>query len=640
MNFFKTFLASLLAVIVALGLMVMIWSMIIAGIIASFSASVPGVPSSAVLRLNLGAITDAPASSFFDDFDFMSMEPHFRTTQLSAVTAIQAAASDGRIKGVYINFDEHTSVSLSNIEEIRAELVKFKESGKFIVAYNETYSHVGYYLSSVADKVYINPEGSMTWYGLSMQTMFYKGLLDKLDIVPEVIRHGTFKSAVEPFILDRMSPENRLQYQTMAGSIWSMMVAAVSESRGISAADLNAWADALVIDSPAAALDKGLVDGMRYEDQVMDELGRMMEGWSRDVVLARADDQPEGDGETWVSSEDAVEKEVVGEEAVAAEEAVAVKKSTRSTSNNPQLVSFGDYAAQVVAGSKNMSRNKVAVIYAAGDIVSGEGAKGQVGSAAMLEKLSKVRRDPNVKAVVLRVNSPGGSALASEVMWRELQLLKEEVPVIVSMGSYAASGGYYIACPADVIYANRSTLTGSIGVFGLHANIGKSLKKNLGITVDGVTTNTYSDIGSLYREISPAEMAYIRKGVEKVYSTFVGHVAEGRNMTFDAVDSIGEGRVWTGADAVGIGLVDGIGGIADAITIAADRAGIAEDFRVWEVAEDYSTLASLIGGFSASVRRSVMMDELGGAFEHYNALKNMLEETSVQARMPYIFDIR
>ncbi len=636
MNFFKNFLASLLAVIVAFGLMIMIWSMIIAGIIASFGSAVPSVPANSVLRLNLGAITDAPASSIYDEFDFMSMTPKTRTTQLSAVTAIQAAAADNRIKGIYINFDEHTNVSLSNLEEIRAELVKFKESGKFILAYNENYSHAGYYLSSVADKVYINPEGSMQWYGLSLQTMFFKGLLDKLDIVPEVIRHGSFKSAVEPFILDKMSPENKLQYQTMANSIWNMIVGAVSEARMISADNLNGWANTLAIDSPTTALEKGLVDGLRYEDEVMAELSRMINIWPVDKIvdeeaaLASADD-----GEALEGGEEAVE-----EETAAAGEQVEAKKSKRTAVSDPNIVSFGNYASQVATTAKHISRNKIAVIYAEGDIVSGDGSTGQVGSAAILKKLSKVRKDPNVKAVVFRVNSPGGSALASEVMWRELQLLKEEVPVIVSMGSYAASGGYYISCPADVIYASKSTLTGSIGVFGLHANIGKSLKKNLGITVDGVTTNTYSDIGTLYREILPAEKAYIQKSVEDVYTTFVGHVSQGRNMSFEAVDNIGQGRVWTGADAVGIGLVDGIGGIADAIAIAADRAGVAEDFRIWEVGDDYSSIAALLSGFSASVRKSVMIDELGGAFEQYNALKSMLEETGVQARMPYVIDIR
>ncbi len=631
MNFFKTFLASLLAIIVAFGLMIMIWSMIIAGIIASFGTAIPSVPSNSVLRLNLGVVTDAPASSFFDDFDFVSMTPKSRTTQLSAVTAIQAAATDERIKGIYINFDEHTSVSLSNIEEIRAELVKFKESGKFVVAYNEVYGHTAYYISSVADKVYVNPEGSLDWCGLSMQVMFYKGLLDKLDIAPEVFRHGSFKSAVEPFILDRMSTENKLQYQTMANSIWEMIVGAVSESRDIPVADLNGWADALAIDSPEAALEKGLVDGLRYEDEVMDELNDMLGSWPEDEIVAEeAVTEAAGEGgETWVSNGISVETA----------ESDGMKKPRRSSSDDPSIVSFGHYAAEVASSSRNMSKNKIAVIYAEGDIVSGEGAFGQVGSTSMLQKLAKVRKDPDVKAVVFRVNSPGGSALASDVMWRELKLLKEEVPVIVSMGSYAASGGYYISCPADVIYANKSTLTGSIGVFGLHANIGESLKKNLGITIDGVKTNAYSDVGSLFREVSPAEKAYIQKSVENVYSTFVGHVAEGRNMTFAAVDNIGQGRVWTGADALGIGLVDGLGGIADAIAIAADRAGVASDFRIWEVGDDMSSLSALLSGFSASVRKSVMMDELGGAFVHYNALKNMLEETGVQARMPYLLEL-
>lgn len=591
MNFLKTFLAALLAVVVAFGLMIMVWSAIIAGIIASFGSSTTYVADNSVLKLNPGTITDAPAASFFDEWDFASMAPKYRMTQLSAVRAIQAAATDDRIEGIYIEFDEYANASLANLEEIRAELVKFKESGKFIIAYSESFGQIDYYVSSVADKIYINPEGIMEWHGLSLQMMFYKGLLDKLGIVPEVIRHGSFKSAAEPFLLDKMSYENRMQYEVLVGSLWGMITEAVAQSRGISAAELNVWADRLAIDSPQAAVEKGLVDGTKYKDEVMSEIAGMLDG------EAGLDDH-------------------VNE------------------------VSFGDYAAEVALTSTGISRNKIAVVYAEGDIVSGEGAAGQMGSTSMVEKIVSARKDETVKAVVLRVNSPGGSALASDVMWRELTLLKAEKPVIVSMGAYAASGGYYIACPADVIYADRSTITGSIGVFGMHANIGDALNKHLGITVDGVTTNRHSDIGSLYREISPVEKTYIQNSVEQVYTTFIGHVAEGRNMPVENVDKIAQGRVWTGADAVANGLVDGMGGIADAITIAADRAGIAEDYSIWEVTNSATGWEAMFGGLSTSVRRMVLQDEMGEAFVQYDKLRRMLDEDGVQARLPYVLEIR
>lgn len=677
MNFFKTFLASLLALIVCFGLMSMLWALILVGMLASLGSTAPSVSNNSVLRLDMGTITDAPASSPLDKFDFISMTTTSRTTLLSALSAIKAAAEDHRIKGIYINFDENTSVSLSSLEEIRAELVKFKESGKFIVAYNENYGQTGYYLSSVADKIYMNPEGDFAWRGISLHTMFYKGLLDKLDIEPMIFRHGTFKSAVEPYMYDRMSYENRLQYQTLANSIWGMVVDAVSKSRNIPEQSLQEWASSLAIDSPGAAFANGLVDGLRYEDQVMSELNTMIGHWSREESAASENGEvesvgengksavPEGEApevemknddytvisdsvryntetEVWESLETLAgnASEEMGAETEAGTMAVSGKKSKRGGESDPNIVSFGDYVAHASARGESVSKNKIAIIYAEGSIVSGQGGSGQIGSAAMLKRLSKVRRDPNVKAVVFRVNSPGGSALASEVMWRELQLLKQEVPVIVSMGEYAASGGYYISTPADVIYADKSTLTGSIGVFGMYANIGRTLKNKLGVTIDGVNTNTYSDHGSMFRDMSPAERAYVQKSIEAIYKTFVGHVADGRNMTFEEVDKIGQGRVWTGVDALNIGLVDGHGGIFDAITIAADRAGISDDFRIWEVAETPTGLAALLGGISESVRSAVLRDEMGEMFIHYNRLKEMLDEQGVQARMPYIMEIQ
>jgi protease-4 len=567
--------------------MSMMWTLVLVGMMAAFGKETAYISDGSVLRLNPGIVTDAPAASFMDEWDFASMAPKARLTQLSTIQTIQAAAADNRIEGIYINFDEYASVSIAGLEEMRAELVKFKESGKFVVAYAETFGHADYYVASVADSVWLHPEGEMQWAGLSLQMMFYRGLLDKLDIKPEIFRHGSFKSAVEPFILEGMSPENRMQYEAMTGSIWGMMTEAIAEARSVSVEQLNAWADELAIDSPQSALEHGLVDGVRYEDEVMKALDGMVSF---------------GDGDV-------------------------------------NVVSFGEYAAQVTAPI-NTSDNKIAIIYAEGDIVSGDGATGQVASVPMVEKIVSAREDDDVKAVVLRVNSPGGSALASDVMWRELELLKAEKPVIVSMGAYAASGGYYISSPADVIYADRSTLTGSIGVYGLHANVGGALKKNLGITVDGVETNKYSGIGSIYTELSSTERDYIQRSVEQVYATFVGHVAAGRNMSVEAVDKIGQGRVWTGEDALEIGLVDGIGGLVDAIAIAADRAGIVDDFSIEEVSGEYSGLDALLSGLSASIRRSVMQDELGDAFIHYEQLREMLDAEGVQARMPYLLEIK
>jgi protease-4 len=533
----------------------------------------------------MGAITDSPSTGI-EGFDFASMTVKPRATLLRTVQAIQAAADDNRIKGIYINFDETVNVSISSLEEIRAQLVKFKESGKFIVAYQENWGQIGYWFSSVADKVYANPAGDIRWTGLAASVMFYKGLLDKLDIEPVVVRHGSFKSAVEPFILDKMSPENRLQYEKMTGSLWSMVVSEIASARGIAETDLQTWADNLTIDSPRAAIDKGMLDGVKYEDEVMAEIASLM-----------------GEG---------VEK--------------------------PDVVSFGDYVSQVTSTNPT-SKNKIAIVYAEGEIVSGKGAQGQVGSETLVEKIREARDDESTVAVVLRINSPGGSALASEVMWRELELLKAEKPLIVSMGNLAASGGYYIAAPADAIYANRSTLTGSIGVFGLFPNVGDAFKNKLGITVDVVKTNRHADLGSMYRTPSAAEMNYLQNMVERVYSTFVGHVSAGRNMTFEAVDAVGQGRVWTGADALEIGLIDGYGGLVDAVSLAADRVQVGDDFRIWEVTGKLSPFDELFGAFSTSIRNWVLRDELGEAFGHYEYLRNVLDEGGIQARMPVVVEI-
>jgi protease-4 len=456
------------------------------------------------------------------------------------------------------------------------------------VAYQEVYDQLGYWFSSVADEVWMNPAGGLQWTGLSATVTFYKGLLDKLGIEPVVVRHGSFKSAVEPFILDRMSPENRLQYERMTGTLWGLMVEQVSASRGVSAADLQAFADDLTIDSPGAAVERGLIDSLCYEDQVMDMIGALS-GLESDV--------------------------------------------------DPRIVSLSDYSSQV-SGVNLSSKNKIALIYAEGEIVSGEGAQGQVGSESLVERIKKAREDEGTVAVVLRINSPGGSALASEVMWRELELLKAEKPLIVSMGELAASGGYYIAAPADAIYANRSTLTGSIGVFGLFANVGGALKDKLGVTTDVVNTGRWADIGSPFRSPSAAELAYIQRSIEDVYSTFVGHVAAGRNMTPEAVDEIGQGRVWAGGDALDIGLIDGYGGLVDALSLAADRVGVADDFRIWEIVDEASPFDALFSGLSASVRSWALKDELGGVFRDYEYLRGMMDQAGVQARMPYVVDIQ
>lgn len=365
----------------------------------------------------------------------------------------------------------------------------------------------------------------MDWSGLAFNLTFYKGLLDKLDLHAEVFRPTVckYKSAVEPYILDRMSDANRLQMQELVNSIWGTLVRAVSDARGISPEELNRMADNLEVVLPEDALEKGLVDGLLYEDQMND-------------VFASYGLEPDAEG-------------------------------------HYSFVTLGDYAAQTGFGAaSSLSQPAVAVVYADGSIVDGEGYElDKIYGNTLACTLAGVRADESVKAVVLRVNSPGGSALASDIIWRELELLRAEKPVIVSMGSYAASGGYYISCPADAIVSDRLTLTGSIGVFGMYLYTPDALKNKLGITLDGVKSNRSAGMGSI-SPLTPAERASIMRGVDKVYATFTGNVAQGRNLPLERVLEIAGGRVWSGEDALDIGLVDGIGGLREAIALAADKA--------------------------------------------------------------------
>ncbi len=584
-----------MAIVVGCMVMAFMWTMILVGMVAAFGGgSKTVVANGSVLKMNLGAITDSPAGSPFDGLEVNPLTGSFamseRMSLLKAIQTIDAAAKDDRIEGIYFNLGDGARVSFSSVEEIRAALERFKESGKFIVAYDEAWSQMAYWFASVADKIYTNPAGGMEWTGLAAQLSFYKGLLDKLDVEPVIVRHGTFKSAIEPFILDKMSPENRLQYEKMVGSLWSIVLEGVSKSRGIEVAALQLLADELAIDSPQAAVEMKMIDGLKYQDEVYEEI--------------------EG-----------------------------LTKFEEGENDDPKFVSFGDYAGQIVP-EKITSKNKIAVIYAEGTIVSGRGQAGQVGSETMVEKLQKAAKDEEVKAVVLRINSPGGSALASEVMWREIGLLKAEKPVIVSMGDYAASGGYYIAAPADAIYANRGTLTGSIGVFMFYPNFEKTFKNKLGITHDAVVTANNALIGSTFHTPSAAELAYFQKGVEDTYATFVNHVSDGRNMSFEAVDTIGQGRVWAGADAQGIGLIDGYGGLVEAISLAAERVGVADDFRIYEVTSTPTGFEAFFSGMAAKVRSAVLRDELGTMYADYERMREMLDEEGIQARMPVNIEIR
>ena len=579
MNFFKTFLASLLAFFVANFVWFFLFIIIVAGV-AAIGSSTTIVEPKSVLKIDLAeSIVDQPVNDPLAGFDPMSMNVQKSVSNMQVMNAIESAAQDDNIEGIYINLTGAGTASAALLEEVRDYITAFKESGKFVVAYGEVYSQGGYYLASVADSIFLNPVGEMDWRGLAMQVMFYKGALDKLGIEPQVFRHGTFKSAVEPYILNRMSPENRTQMETIANSIWGTMVADIAKERNLSIDSLNMFATDLSAMMAEDALANRMVDGLKYEDEVEDILREKLE--------------------------------------LDADEDIT-------------FVTLGEYIA-AKPYTPSYSDNKIEVIYAEGQIVQGASEQGTLGSSTLADQLAEARLDEEVKAVVLRVNSPGGSALASEVIWREMELLRQQKPVIVSMGDYAASGGYYISAPADAIIANATTLTGSIGVFGLMFNAEKALNNKLGVTVDVAKTNPSADMGMPFRAVSSTERSKIMRSIEQVYSTFVNHVADGRNMTFDSVDAIGQGRVWTGNDGNRIGLVDEIGGLKYAIAVAADKAECLDDYMVRESMGEPTGLAALLSSLEAHISDRKMRKEMGAMYDEYRSLRALMENEGVQA---------
>ena len=588
MNFVKTFLAGLLAVIVGTFLVFFLWIFILLGIAGSMEKSVAVHPES-ILKIDFSEVlTDAPSSDPLAGIDLMTLQTTRQLSLFKALRAIEAAGADDRIKGIYLRMNGGGGVTGSALlEELREALLEFKQSGKFIVAYNETYSQGQYYLASVADKIYLQPEGGMEWSGLASDVMFYKGLLDKLDLRAEVFRPTAckYKSAVEPFILDKMSAANREQMQALVNSMWGTISGAVCESRGIDSVKMRRITDNLQVTLPEEALEYGFVDSLLYEDQMEDVFAEL------------------------------------------------------GVSDDYDFITLGDYASQVGADLKNISADQVAVVYADGQIVDGEGYGKEIYGNTLAAKIAGVRDDEKVKAVVLRVNSPGGSALASDVIWREVELLRAEKPVVVSMGSYAASGGYYISCPADVIVADKLTLTGSIGVFGMILDTREALKNKLGITIDGVQSNASSSFLAT-QPLTPVQRSMIMRGVDKVYTTFTNDVAEGRNLPIEKVLDIAGGRVWSGADALGIGLIDTYGGLKTAIALAVDKADLGDNYRVTEVTETPTGFAAFIASLNMSVREAFTRSELGLMMKDYNTVREAFRQQGVLMYSPYKVEMR
>lgn len=592
MNFVKTFLAGLLAFVVGTFVVFFMWIMLLLGIVGSMEQHVAVHPRS-ILKIDFSeVVTDAPPTDPLAGIDLFTLQTTQYLPLMKALRAIEAAKEDERIDGIYLRMNGGGGIQgTALVEELREALVDFKESGKFVVSYNETYSQGQYYLASVADRICMQPEGGMDWSGLVFNNMFYKGLLDKLDLRAEVFRPTAckYKSAVEPYILTKMSDANRQQMQELVDSMWGTIAGAVAESRGFDLEELNRITDRLDATLPEEALRLGFVDSLVYEDQMKD-------------IFAELGAESDSDGEY-------------------------------------EFITLGAYAAQVGADLKNISADQVAVVYADGQIVDGQGSGREIFGNTLARTIASVRENDKVKAVVLRVNSPGGSALASDVIWREIELLRAKKPVIVSMGSYAASGGYYISCPADVIVADRLTLTGSIGVFGMYLDTIDALKNKLGITLDGVKSNTSAGMGSI-TPLTAAERAVIMRGVDKVYTTFTSYVAEGRNLPIEKVLDIAGGRVWSGEDALGIGLIDTYGGLKTAIAVAVDKAGLGDNYRVVEVTEEASGLASILASLNMNIREAFARSELGLMMKEYSQVREAMQQQGVLMYSPYKVELR
>ncbi len=578
-DFLKYLLATIIGIILASLIMFFIFLGTISVLISRQDKPVE-IRDNSILVIKL----DNPVS----DRKPLLLFSYARTLGLNEILLnISKAKEDKKIKGIYLE-PSIIPAGLATIEEIRNAILDFKESGKFVICHSDFYSQTSYYLATAADKIYMNPEGLIPLLGLRAQLIFFKGTLEKLGIKPEIIRHGKFKSAVEPLMYDKMSDENREQISKLIGSIWDYMISEISARRGITVEKINYLADNLEIWDAKTTIEHNLIDSLAYKDYILDKL-----------------------------------KELTG-----------IDKSKKLN-----LVSLSKYTKVPGARKhKGLAKNKIAVIYASGTIQLGDEGEGQISSERISKTIRKARLDSTIKAIVFRVNSGGGSNVASEVIWKELNLARQVKPVIASFGDVAASGGYYISVPADTIVASQNTVTGSIGVWGVLLNMKKFLNEKLGITMDVEKTNRYSDFMSGYRSLSAKEREVMQNHVDNIYNTFVTHVSDGRNMNYDEVDKIGEGRVWSGINAKEIGLIDIYGGLTTAIDIAVDKANV-EKYRIIELPKLEDPIQQILKELTGNVSSVFLKKELGNSYKHYKLIKEVVNLNGVQARMPFEIEI-
>jgi protease IV len=580
------FLGNVLAVIVGLfafSIVAMLIFFGIIGLVASSSEKEVTLESNSILHLDLNGRTLVERTSE-EDLVFGSFLDPFGGENTAGLVnlkkAIGEAKTNENVKGIYLNAGL-IGAGQAGLLELREALLDFKESGKFIVAYDEAYSEGGYFLASVADEIYLNPLGGIDFNGFSSEGIFLKGFFEKVGIKPEVFRVGEFKSAVEPFILDKMSPENRLQTQYFLDDINNHALELIAKSRGIAQDSLIRINHQMLVRKPKDAVTYKLATALKYEDEVH-----------------------------------------------------SILKEKLGLKEDDQIATINATDLGGMAKSKNInSSNRIAVILAEGEIVDGN-ADGAISSEKFAKEIRKARKDENIKAIVLRVNSPGGSILASDVIWREMSEAKKVKPVIVSMGEVAASGGYYIAAPADTIVAQPNTITGSIGIFGILFNVQELVNDKLGVTTDVVSTGELSDFGNMARPLSEVERTIIQSSVEDGYETFISRVAEGRGMHPDSVRKIASGRVWTGSQAKARGLVDVLGGLDTAIGIAAAKIKAGDDYRVVYYPEKKPWFEELMVSFSDQVQVRILQTQLGDQYPLYQKIQRLKNYQGVQVRMP------
>ncbi|HMM04287.1 signal peptide peptidase SppA [Dysgonomonas sp.] len=582
-EFFKSLLASILGCSIVLGICFLIFFIVLAALSAKESYA---LKDNTVLALKLEGILSERVEEENPLLTMLNQNSEAQIGLDDIISSIKKAKENDKIKGIYINAGAF-SASNASLKEIRDQLIDFKESGKFIVAYSDVYTQGCYYLSSVADKLIMNPEGHLDLHGLSASPTFYKGLLDKIGIEMQIFKVGTFKSAVEPFMLNKMSDANREQVSSYIGDMWSTITSEISASRNISVEKLNVITDSLALFKKSeVCVQDGLVDTLMYETGVREYLKTLLTGVekAKDVRLASVKDM------TTVSFE-----------------------------------------------NKSKSKDIIAVLYAEGSITDGSGTDG-ITSKRFVKELEKLKDNDKIKAVVFRVNSPGGSAYASEQIWKAVTDLKEKKPVVVSMGDYAASGGYYISCNASKIIAQPNTLTGSIGIFGMFPNV-EGLTKKVGLTFDNVKTNAHADFGDMTRPMRDDEKAILQNYIERGYDLFLTRCSDGRGIAKNSLDSIAQGRVWTGNQAVKIGLVDELGGIDKAIEEAAKLANL-EDYSLNSFPRKRDFFESFLSDQKEELTTRAMKEYLGSDYQLFKTIKEIKEQDFIQARMPYDINIR